>query len=65
MNYRVLVTDYTYPDLTIEREILVPLGACVDGAQCRTVEEVAALVTDADVVITQLAPVRAKGRWCW
>jgi D-3-phosphoglycerate dehydrogenase len=55
--YKVLLSDYTFPDLDIERKALAPLDAKLEAVQCRTVEEVAAAVADADVVITQFAPV--------
>jgi D-3-phosphoglycerate dehydrogenase len=57
--YKVVVTDYGFSDLNVEREVLAPLGVNLEGAQCKTVEEVAAVVADADAVITQFAPVRA------
>ena len=57
--FKVVVTDYTFPDLSVEENILLPLGAQIQTAQCRTVEEVAELAKDADAVITQFAPVKA------
>ena len=57
--FKVVVTDHTFPDLSVEEEILLPLGAQIQTGQCRTVEEVAELVRDADAVITQFAPVKA------
>jgi D-3-phosphoglycerate dehydrogenase len=54
------VTDYSFGDLDLERAILEPLGCTVEGAQCRTEEEVAALTRDADYVITQFAPLTAR-----
>lgn len=59
MPLRVVLTDHTFPDLSIEQGILDPLGIRLEAAQCRTVDEVAAFTADADVVITQFAPVRA------
>ncbi len=57
----VVVTDYTFrDDLAVERAILEPLGCRVIGAHCRTEQEVVAAVHDADFVITQFAPVKAK-----
>lgn len=56
----VVVTDYTFPDdLAVEKAILEPLGCRIIGAQCRTEDEVAALVRAADFVLTQFAPVTA------
>src|SRR5947207_7965542 len=50
----VVVTDYTFRDfLAIEKAILEPLGCRVIGTQCRTEDDVIALVRDADFVSTQ------------
>ncbi len=57
---RVVVTDYTFGELSVETEILQPLGCTIVGAQCRTEQEVAAAVRDADYVLTQFAPVTAR-----
>lgn len=57
----VVVTDFTFhDDLAVERAILEPLGCRVIGAHCRTEQEVAEVVPDADFVITQFAPVKAR-----
>ncbi len=56
---KVAVTDYAFPSLEIEEEILRPLGCSVVGAQCRTAEDLKRLVADADYVITQFARVDA------
>jgi D-3-phosphoglycerate dehydrogenase len=56
----VVVTDYGFTDnLAVERAALEPLGVTLIGVQCRTQEEVAEAVKDADFVITQFAPVTA------
>jgi D-3-phosphoglycerate dehydrogenase len=57
---KVVVTDYTFPDLSVEKKILQEAGAEVVGAQARTWEEVAQIAADADAVITQFAPVNAQ-----
>jgi len=57
----VAVTDFSFTDdLAVEKAALEPLGCTVIGAQCRTAEEVAAVVRDADFVLTQFAPVTAQ-----
>ena len=56
---KVVVTDYGFGELDVEKAILEPLGCTITAAQCRTQEEVAAVVGDADFVITQFAPVTA------
>ncbi len=57
---KVAVTDYTFGELDVERTTLEPLGCTIVAEQCRTEREVAALVRDADYVLTQFAPVGAE-----
>lgn len=57
---RVIVTDYTFPSLSIEEEILLPLGFSLDGGQYRSVESLIPFVAGADAVITQFAPINAE-----
>ncbi len=59
---KVAVTDYTFGELDVERTTLEPLGCTIVADQCRTEREVAALVRDADYVLTQFAPVSAEAR---
>jgi D-3-phosphoglycerate dehydrogenase len=56
---KVAVTDYTFANLDPERAVLEPLGCRIEAAQCRTAEQLLPLVRDADVVITQFAPLTA------
>ena len=56
---KVVVTDSTFPNLDVEREILQPLGVEVVAGQCKTVETLIPLVADAEIVITQFAPLTA------
>ncbi len=57
---RVVVTDYTFDSLDVERGILDPLGCeIVASKKIPPPEELARLVADADHVITQFAPVNA------
>jgi D-3-phosphoglycerate dehydrogenase len=55
----VVVTDYNFESLDIETELLQPLGLTVAGAQCRTPGELVDLLSNADYVITQFAPIDA------
>jgi D-3-phosphoglycerate dehydrogenase len=57
---KVIVTDYSFNDLGLEKQILEPLGCTVSGAQCRTEDEVIQQTSDADYVITQFAPLTAR-----
>jgi D-3-phosphoglycerate dehydrogenase len=55
----VAITDYTFPNLDIERAILEPLGCEIVHGQCKTPEQLIPLVEQVDAVITQFAPVNA------
>ncbi|MBN1553629.1 MAG: C-terminal binding protein [Phycisphaerae bacterium] len=56
---KVVITDYAFSDIEIEKGILEPLGCAVEGGQCGTTEELIDLTRDADCVITQFARVNA------
>lgn len=55
---KIVVTDYSFPDLGIENSIISPTAE-LHGAQCKTSETLIPLVSDADAVITQFAPIKA------
>jgi D-3-phosphoglycerate dehydrogenase / 2-oxoglutarate reductase len=55
MTKRVVVTDYTFPDLSAEEAAAKGAGAAFAAHQCRTDEDVAAAVAGADVVAVQFA----------
>lgn len=55
----VAITDYSFPSLDIEEAALQPQGITVRSGQCKTPETLIPLVSDADAVITQFAPVKA------
>lgn len=57
---QVAVTDFTFPDLDLERAVLEPLGCQFVTGQCKSPSELIPLVRDADYVITQFAPVKAE-----
>jgi len=57
---KVAITDYTFPDLDIERSILEAQGCEIVAGQCKTPEALIDLTTDADYVITQFAPIDAS-----
>jgi D-3-phosphoglycerate dehydrogenase len=59
-NGKVLIADYDFGDVHIERKILEAAGLEVVAAQCKSEEEVARLGRDADGVIAQYAPVGAR-----
>ena len=39
--FKVYISDYDYPDISIERKILEPIGAEVIGLKCKTGEHLA------------------------
>lgn len=53
---KVVVTDYTFPDLTYERAAAENAGAAFQHHQARTAEAVVEAVHGADVVAVQFAP---------
>ncbi|MEI6715254.1 MAG: C-terminal binding protein [Verrucomicrobiota bacterium] len=58
---KIAITDYTFPDLSIEESILLPQGiAVVSIREKLSPSELAVLVRDVDAVITQFAPVNAE-----
>ncbi len=57
---KVLVTDHTFDPLDVEQRILEPLGVEFVAHQCKRVEELLAVVGDADAILTQFAPVNAQ-----
>jgi D-3-phosphoglycerate dehydrogenase len=54
---RVVITDYTFPTLDIEREVISSVGAVVEDYQCKSEEDVVAAVRGAKVVLAQFAPI--------
>jgi len=57
---KVVVTDYAFPDLSTEQEVLAAAGCEVVGRQCKTEAELSELCQDADAVMTQFARVNAN-----
>ncbi len=57
---KVVVTDYTFPTLDIEKQILEPVGCEIVAGQCKETAGLMTLVSDADAVITQFAPINAE-----
>lgn len=52
MTFRVLITDYAWPNLDIERAILNEVGAEIVVAPNGTAEEIIALSADVDAILT-------------
>ena len=58
---KIAITDYTFPDLSLEEAVLRPAGIeIVSFREKRSPAELAELVRDADAVIAQFAPVNAE-----
>jgi len=57
---KVLVTDHSFVDLSLEGAVLSPLGCSLDPRQCKTPDQLLAVVQDADYVLTQFAPVNRQ-----
>ncbi len=60
MTLRVVVTDYTFPDLAQEKAAATAAGAEFKAFQCKTAADVAAAVDGADVAVVQFAPFGAE-----
>ncbi|MCM3759978.1 C-terminal binding protein [Alkalihalobacillus oceani] len=58
--FKVVVTDFEYSSLDIEREVLEGIGAELIPAQCRTEDEVLEAVKEADAILNQYAPLSEK-----
>lgn len=52
MSFRVLITDYAWPNLEIERAILSEVGAEIVVAPTGAAEEIIALASEADAILT-------------
>src|SRR5215213_5639262 len=59
MSYKVVITDYDYGDIAVERSILEPVGAQVVGLQAKSEEDLLAELRDCDAVMNQYAQVGA------
>jgi len=53
---RVVVTDYTFPELVQEERAACEVGAIFSAHQCKSADEVASVVAGANVVAVQFAP---------
>lgn len=58
MKHTVVITDWGFPSLDAEHAILEPHDVAIRAHQCKTEQEVAAAVAEADVVMAQWAPVK-------
>ncbi|SFJ44528.1 D-3-phosphoglycerate dehydrogenase [Halobacillus dabanensis] len=58
--FKVVVTDYEYPNLDQERRVFENMDVEFVPAQCRTEEEVIEACKDADALLNQYAPISRK-----
>lgn len=56
----IVVTDYNFPDLSLETAVLEQGGCDIVGHHCSTEAELMAAVARADAVITQFARINAR-----
>jgi D-3-phosphoglycerate dehydrogenase len=59
MSQKVAITDWTFPDLKVEEQIMSRNNVLLAAMQCKKADELIRLVSDADVVITQFAKIDA------
>jgi D-3-phosphoglycerate dehydrogenase / 2-oxoglutarate reductase len=60
MKQKVVITDWGFASLEPERKVFASLDVELMDYQCKTEEEVADAVADADVILVQWAPVKRK-----
>jgi D-3-phosphoglycerate dehydrogenase len=60
MKPKVVITDWGFASLDPEKNVFASLDVDLKEYQCKTEDEVARVVSDADVVLVQWAPVRRK-----
>jgi D-3-phosphoglycerate dehydrogenase len=58
--YKVVVTDYEYPDLDQERKVLSAIGVEFVAGQCKDEDAVIALAKDADALLNQYTKLTPK-----
>jgi D-3-phosphoglycerate dehydrogenase / 2-oxoglutarate reductase len=57
---KVVITDYDYGDVDVERAIVEQAGFALIGAQCKTEDEVIEAAHDAAAVVAQYATISAR-----
>jgi len=58
--FKVVVSDYDYPSLEIEQQVLKDIEHDFFAAHCQTPEEVIQIAHDADAILNQYAPITRK-----
>jgi phosphoglycerate dehydrogenase-like enzyme len=57
---KVLITDFDFPDVELERQLFGGAGVELATAQCRTAEDVIAAAAGCQGLLTQYAPIDAR-----
>lgn len=60
MKHNVVITDWGFASLDIEKSVFANMDVELKDYQCKTEDEVAKIVSEADIVMVQWAPVRQK-----
>jgi D-3-phosphoglycerate dehydrogenase len=58
--FKVVLTDYEWPDLSIEYDLFAPLGINFTAAHCSGEDDVLGVARNADAVIAEYAPLSAR-----
>ena len=58
--FKVIISDYDYGDIAVERGILEPIGAEVVGLQAKNEDDLLEAARDCDAIMTQYARVGAR-----
>ena len=59
-SFQVVVTDFTFPDLSVEEAAVQSAGGRLLSGQCREEKDLVKLAAEADAVLVQFAPCREK-----
>ncbi len=59
MSYKIVVTDYEFPDLSPEQDVLAKAGLSLTAYKCQTEHDLIEACRDADAVINQYAQMTA------
>lgn len=55
--FRVVITDFGFPDVGFERKIVEAAGGKLEALQCKTEQEVIEAAQEADALLVQFAPI--------
>ena len=58
--YKVVITDHSFPEVSVERKLIEAAGGSLEVASCKTDEDVIAAARDADALLVQWAPITER-----